>query len=88
MGHYFLSNPRKFLVAIPIPQQAAETVAKETVLNITLKFGVPAQILTDQGSNFRSDLFKSTCKLLKIIKIQPTVFHPGTNGSLERSHKV
>jgi hypothetical protein len=49
----------KFIVAIPIPQQDAETIAKEFVLNIVLKFGAPAQILTDQGSNFLSDLFKN-----------------------------
>jgi transposase InsO family protein len=65
----------KFLVAIRIPQQDAETVAREFVLNV-LKFGAPAQILTDQGSNFLSDLFKSMCKLLKIRKIQMTAFHP------------
>jgi transposase InsO family protein len=53
-----------------------------------LKFGAPAQILTDQGSNFLSDLFKNTCKLLKLEKIQTTAFHPESNGSLERSHRV
>ena len=66
----------KFLVAIHIPQQEAETVARKFVLNIVLKFGAPAQILTDQGSNFLSDLFKSMCKLLRIKKIQTTAFHP------------
>jgi transposase InsO family protein len=78
----------KFLVVIPIPQQDAETVAREFVLNIILKFGAPAQILTDQGSNFLSDLFKSTCKLLRIKKIQTTAFHRESNGSLESSHRV
>ena len=78
----------KFLVAIPIPQQDAETVAREFVLNIILKFGAPAQILTDQGSNFLSDLFKSTCKLLRIKKIQTAAFHRESNGSLERSYRV
>ena len=78
----------KFLVAIPIPQQDAETVAREFILNIILKFGAPAQILTDQGLNFLSDLFKITCKLLRIKKIQTTAFHPESNGSLERSHRV
>jgi hypothetical protein len=84
----FQDDLTKFLVAIPIPQQDAETVAKEFVLNIVLKFGAPAQVLTDQGSNFLSDLFKSTCKLLKIRKIQTTAFHPESNGSLERCHRV
>jgi hypothetical protein len=62
----------KFIVAIPIPQQDAGTIAKEFVLNV----GVPAQILTNQGSYFLSDLFKNTCKLLKIKKIRTTAFHP------------
>ena len=78
----------KFLLAIPIPQEDAGTVAREFVMNVVLKFGAPAQILTDQGSNFLSDLFKSMCKLLKIKKIQTTAFHPESNGSLERSHRV
>ena len=76
------------MIAIPIPQQDAETVAREFVLNIILKFGAPAQILTDQGLNFLSDLFKSTCKLLRIKKIQTTAFHHESNGSLERSHRL
>ena len=78
----------KFLVAIPIPQQDAETVAREFVLNIILKFGAPEQILTDQVSNFLSDLLKSTCKLFRIKNIQTAAFHPESNGSLERSHRV
>jgi len=44
----FQDDLSKFLVAIPIPQKEAETIAKEFVLNIVLKFGTPAQILTDQ----------------------------------------
>jgi hypothetical protein len=32
-----------FIVATPLPQQDAETVAKAFVLNIVLKFGAPAK---------------------------------------------
>lgn len=48
----FQDDLSKFLVAVHIPQQDAETIAKGFVLNTVLKFGVPARILTDQGSNF------------------------------------
>ena len=78
----------KYLVAVPVPQQDAETIARAFVLNIVLKFGEPAQILTDQGSNFLSNLFKNMCKLLQIKKIQTTAFHPASNVGLERSHRV
>jgi hypothetical protein len=84
----FQDELSKFIVAVPLQQQDAETVAKAFVLNIVLKFGAPAKILTDQGSNFLSNLFKNTCKLLRIKKIQTTAFHPESNGGLERSHRV
>lgn len=51
-----------------------------------MKYGTPISILTDQGSNFLSEVFKSVCKLLRIKKLQTTAFHPESNGSLERSH--
>jgi hypothetical protein len=54
----FQDDLSKFLVAVPIPEQNAETVAREFVLNIILKFGAPAQVLTDQGSNFLSGVQK------------------------------
>jgi hypothetical protein len=79
-------DPSNFLVAIPISQQDAETVAKELVLNIVLKFHTSAQILTDHGSNFLSNLFKSKYKLLTIRKIQTVAFHLEMNSSLERSN--
>ena len=84
----FQDDLSKYLAAIPIPQQDAETVARAFVLNIVLKFGAPAQLLTDQGSNFLSDLFKNMCRLLRIKKVQTTPFRPESNGGLERSHRV
>jgi len=78
----FQDELSKFMVAIPKERQDAETTAKEYVLNTVLKFGTPRNILTDQGSNFISNLFKETCKLLKIKKIQCSAFHPESNGSL------
>jgi hypothetical protein len=43
----FQDDLSKFITAIPIPQQDVETVAKQFVLNIILRFGTPAQILTE-----------------------------------------
>jgi len=77
----FQDDLSKFIVAIPIPQQDAETIAREFVLNVVLKLGAPAQILTDQGSNFLSELFRNTCRLLRIENIQTTAFHPESNGA-------
>jgi len=53
----FQDELSKYTVAAPIPQQDAMTVAKVFVGEIVLKFGIPQLILTDQYSNFLSDLF-------------------------------
>jgi hypothetical protein len=84
----FQDELSKYTIAIPIQQQDAETVAKFFVEEVVLKFGIPQTILTDQGSNFLSELFTNICKLLKIKKIKTTAYHPQTNGALERTHRV
>jgi transposase InsO family protein len=45
-------------------------------------------ILTDQGSNFVSEVFTNVCKFLKIKKVKTTAYHPQFNGVLERTHSV
>jgi len=49
---------------------------------------MPEKILTDQDTNFTSEMFKNTCKLLKIEKIQITAYYPESNGALKRSHRT
>lgn len=79
-------NLTKFSQAFPIPNQEAETVARTFVNEFVCKFSLPQKILTDQGSNFTSNLFKSVAKLFKMKHIQTTAYHPESNGGLERSH--
>jgi len=72
----FQDSLTKFSKAIPIPNQEANTVSKEFVTKIVLEYEIPDKILTDQGTNFLSEIFKNTYKLLKITKIQTTAYHP------------
>ena len=73
---------------MPIRQPDAATVARAFVEDIVLKFGIPQSVLTDQCSNFISEVFSNICKTLKIKKIKCTAFRPQSNGALERSHRV
>jgi transposase InsO family protein len=84
----FQDDLSKYVVAIPIGQQDAETVARAFVTNIVLRYGTPRIVQTDRGANFVSEVFRNTCKILKIKKIQSTAFHPESQGSIERSHRV
>ena len=78
----------KYSLAIPVQTTDAETISEKFVEYFISKFGMPQCILTDQGSNFTSDIFKNLCKLFKIKKINSTAYHPQTNGALERSHQT
>jgi len=84
----FQDDLSNYVVAVPIGQQDAEIVARVFVANIVLKYGTPSILQTDQGANFVREVFRNTCKILKIKKIHPTAFHPESQGSLQRRHRV
>jgi hypothetical protein len=81
-------NLSKYFIAIPLQNQTAEEVTNAFVKTIVLIYGIPTEIVTDQGSNFMSDVFKRICKLFKIEKICTTAYHPESNGALESTHKT
>jgi hypothetical protein len=84
----FQDELSKFLVPCSMQKQDAEMIAREFVTHIILKMGTPKTVLTGQGTNFMSEIFKNVCRMLKIKKLQTTPFHPESNGSLEHSHRL
>lgn len=83
----FQDDLSKFFWCAPMPDAEAETVAKIFYSEIISKYGIPARLVTDNGTNFTAKLFGSVCKLLRIKKQHITPYHPQANGSLERSHR-
>lgn len=77
----------KFSTAYPIRSTTAEETSECLIHYISI-FGIPKMILTDQGTNFTSDLFKKTCDFLKIKNLWSSPYHPQTQGALERSHST
>ena len=61
----------------------ANAVAEE-LLTFFSRVGVPEEILTDQGTNFMSQLLSEAYRLLKIKPIRTTPYHPQTDGLVER----
>ena len=51
------------------------------------RFGAPARIITDQGSQFCSDFFRAFCELLDAAKARTTPFRPSANGQVERTNR-
>ena len=84
----FQDDLSKYVIAMTITQQDAETVARSFVERVMLTYGTPRILQTDQGDNFINEVCKNTCNVLGIKKIQSTAFHPESLGSIERSHRV
>ena len=65
----------------------AESVAEELV-KMFARVGIPGEILTDQGSNFTSQLLTEMYRLLHIRPIRTTPYHPQTDGLVERFNQT
>ena len=74
--------------AYPLPDSLAKTVAKALVDGFFSRFGVPFWLKSDNGPQFKSDLFKELCILLEVEPRKSTAFHPQGNSRAERMVKV
>ena len=69
--------------ATPLPSIETTRVA-EALVDIFTRVGIPREILTDQGSQFTSDLMREVGRLLSIKQLKTTPYHPSCNGLVER----
>jgi len=83
-----MDNFSKFVEAVSLPNQEACTVAKALVETVVVRYGVPLQILTDQGTNLDGNVFKEMCRLLEVDKLRTSSYHPQCNGLIERFHRT
>ncbi|XP_033745582.1 uncharacterized protein LOC117331096 [Pecten maximus] len=69
--------------AVALKGIEAERVA-EALVDIYSRVGVPREVLTDQGSQFTSEVMKEVSMLLSIRQLTTTPYHPMCNGLVER----
>ncbi len=83
-SHFFtiIDRASRWLEAIPIAATTPVDCANALFQGWVSRFGVPAVITSDQGTQFTSSL----CSLLNIQHTQTTAYHPQSNGMVERFH--
>ena len=58
----------------------------EAMINFFMKVRLPQTIQTNKGTNFTSKLFKRVVEQLGVVHVQSSVYHPQSQGMLERFH--
>ena len=91
-GHRFIlvmtDRFSKLTRAIAMRTCTGLTVSKAFLEYWVFAYGAPTQLLTDNGSQFASDLFTFTCSHLGVRNMFTTTYHPQTNGQAERFNRT
>ena len=77
----------KWVECFALPNQEAELVARVLVEQVFCRYGFPAKILSDKGSNFESKLFQEMCRVMGVTKLRTSSYRPSCNGLIERFHR-
>ncbi|GFX06805.1 transposon Tf2-9 polyprotein [Trichonephila clavipes] len=77
----------RWMEVIPTADMTKETVCRALLSVWISRFGCPAIITTDQGTNFESSLFRELSNLLGTNRIRCCAYHPKANGLVERLHR-
>ena len=76
----------KWCEAYPLRQSTAEEVSTH-LMDFVSRYGMPETILTDQGSQFESNVLDSLYERLGIRKIRTAPYMPRTDGAAERLNR-
>eukprot|EP00731_Ephydatia_muelleri_P007558 Em0003g1806a len=87
---YLLTAVNRFTCwpeVVPLVDITAVSTARALVSGWIARFGVPAFITTDRGSQFESSLVKELSHILGCERKRTTAYHPCANGLVERFHR-
>jgi transposase InsO family protein len=76
----------KWVEAKPLANITATTVQKFFWQNIVCRFGVPRELTVDNGKQFDCYTFKEYCRTLGTQTKFSSVYHPQSNGAVERAN--
>ncbi len=90
-GHRFalvlVDYATRYPEAVALRNISAKSVA-EALFSMISRVGIPKEILTDQGTAFMSRTIRELYELLGIKSICTSVYHPQTDGLVERFNRT
>ena len=76
-----------YTMAAPIPNKSTETIVKTYMNHVYSIFGGSSEMLTDNGSEFKNDVFYEVCAKLGIKRVYSPVYTPQSNSKLKGFHR-
>ena len=74
--------------AIALSDATANSVAQALLQRVIFPHGCPHQLLSDQGSQFRSEVIRVLSQCLGITQVFTSLYHPQSNGLTERLNRT
>ena len=74
--------------AIALSDATANSVAQALLQRVIFPHGCPHQLLSDQGSQFRSEVIRVLSQCLGITQVFTSPYHPQSNGLTERLNRT
>ncbi|XP_076921117.1 uncharacterized protein LOC143582440 [Bidens hawaiensis] len=77
----------KWVEEKPLTTITGQQVNRFVCENIVCRFGLPHSIVSDNGKQFASGLFKDWCQELQIEQIFTSIAHPQANWQVDRANR-
>lgn len=77
----------RFVVAVPVKNKKASTIAREMMKSWIAYFGWPESIITDKGTEFKG-IFAELVSMYNTVHKTTTGYKPSSNGVVERFNKT
>ena len=74
--------------AVPIDYQFVLTVAHAVYRECFARFGLPDQLYSDRGAQFKSTLFAELCATFGVNKTRKTPYRPQVNAKCESFNRT
>lgn len=81
-------NLSKYVVAIPLKDERAETIVHAFFNNVVAKYGCPKLVISDRGSNISGERSRDFFRLFGIKRALCSSYHPQSNGQTERFNRT
>lgn len=77
----------KYKRFVAVPKIDARTTAQAFLSHVWKDHGLPNNIVSDRGSAFISEFWKTLCERLQVKRAMSTAYHPQTDGQSENTNQ-